>query len=97
MWIKIAVQEIGPFTLVAFRVVFGLLFSLAVIRLQRVRWPRGWREWFPLLLLGLTNVAIPFVLISWGEQAIDSAAAPQRGHITSVVSGSRTKALFIGR
>ena len=35
LWIKIAVQEIGPFTLVAFRVVFGLLFSLAVIRLQR--------------------------------------------------------------
>ena len=28
-----------------------------------------------MLLLGITNVAIPFFLISWGEQAIDSAVA----------------------
>ena len=27
MWIKIAVQEVGPITLVAFRVLFGLLFG----------------------------------------------------------------------
>jgi drug/metabolite transporter (DMT)-like permease len=27
------------------------------------------------LLLGITNVAIPFFLISWGEQSIDSAVA----------------------
>lgn len=31
MWIKIAVQEVGPITLVAFRVLFGLLFSITVI------------------------------------------------------------------
>jgi drug/metabolite transporter (DMT)-like permease len=28
-----------------------------------------------LALLGLTNTALPFVLISWGEQSIDSAVA----------------------
>jgi drug/metabolite transporter (DMT)-like permease len=75
MWIKIAVQEIGPFTLVAFRVLFGLLFSVAVLFIQRVPWPRSFKDWFPLLLLGLTNVAIPFLLISWGEKSIDSAVA----------------------
>jgi drug/metabolite transporter (DMT)-like permease len=75
LWIKIAVQEIGPMTLVAFRVLFGLLFGLAVIFIQRIRWPSSFREWFPLLLLGVTNVAIPFLLISWGEQSIDSAVA----------------------
>jgi drug/metabolite transporter (DMT)-like permease len=75
LWIKIAVQEIGPVTLVAFRALFGLLFGLAVIFIQRVPWPRTFKEWFPLLLLGLTNVAIPFILISWGEQSIDSAVA----------------------
>ena len=31
LWIKIAVQEVGPVTLVAFRVLFGLLFGLIVI------------------------------------------------------------------
>lgn len=75
MWIKIAIQEIGPMTLVAFRVSFGLLFGIGVILIQRVPLPRDFKTWSALLLLGLTNVAIPFFLISWGEQSIDSAVA----------------------
>ncbi len=75
MWIKIAVQEVGPITLVAFRVLFGLLFGIAIILIQRVQLPRSLKEWIPLLILGITNVAVPFFLISWGEQSIDSAVA----------------------
>ncbi len=75
LWIKIAVQEIGPITLVAFRVLFGLLFSLTVILIQKPRLPQGWKGWLPFLILGISNVAIPFFLISWGEQNIDSAVA----------------------
>jgi drug/metabolite transporter (DMT)-like permease len=75
MWIKIAVQEIGPITLVAFRVLFGLMFGIVVISIQRIAWPRTLKEWIPLLVLGVANIAIPFFLISWGEQAIDSAVA----------------------
>jgi drug/metabolite transporter (DMT)-like permease len=75
MWIKIALQEIGPSMLVAFRALFGLLFGVLVIFVGRVQWPRNFKSWFPLLLLGITNVAIPFFLISWGEQSIDSAVA----------------------
>ena len=75
MWIKIAVQEIGPITLVAFRVLFGLLFGIAVLLIQRVQLPRSLKEWLPPLVLGITNVAIPFFLISWGQQSIDSAVA----------------------
>jgi drug/metabolite transporter (DMT)-like permease len=75
MWIKIAVQEIGPITLVAFRVLFGLLFGIGVILIQRVQLRRNLKEWTPLFVLGITNVALPFFLISWGEQSIDSAGA----------------------
>ncbi len=75
MWIKIAVQEVGPITLVAFRVLFGLLFGIVIILVQRVSLPHTFKGWSPLLLLGITNVAIPFFLISWGEQSIDSAVA----------------------
>jgi drug/metabolite transporter (DMT)-like permease len=75
LWIKIAVQEIGPITLVAFRVLFGLLFGIAVILIGRVQLPRKFVDWWPLLVLGISNVAIPFFLISWGEQTIDSAVA----------------------
>src|SRR5215208_718802 len=75
MWIKLAVQEVGPITLVPFRVLFGLLFGLVVILIQRISLPGSLKEWGPLLLLGITNIAIPFFLISWGEQVIDSAVA----------------------
>jgi len=75
MWIKIAIQEVGPTTLVAFRVLFGLLFGVIVILIQRVQLPRTLKTWTPLLVIGLINIAIPFFLISWGELHIDSAVA----------------------
>lgn len=75
MWIKIAVAEVGPLTLVAYRVLFGLLFGLGVLLVTRTKLPRRWGSWWPVLLLGITNVAIPFFLISWGEAIIDSGVA----------------------
>ena len=75
LWIKVAVQEVGPITLVAFRVLFGLLFGVGAIVISRQTLPHKFSEWRPLLLLGISNVAIPFFLISWGEQTIDSAVA----------------------
>ncbi|MBK8418946.1 DMT family transporter [Candidatus Villigracilis saccharophilus] len=75
LWIKIAIEEMGPMTLVAYRVLFGLLFGIAVILIQREKMPRTLKAWTPLLVLGLTNVAIPFFLISWGEKTIDSGVA----------------------
>jgi len=75
LWIKIAVQEIGPFTLVALRLLFGILGLLAVVAFTRPQWPGSRRLWLVLVVLGLTNTAVPFVLISWGELYIDSAVA----------------------
>jgi drug/metabolite transporter (DMT)-like permease len=75
MWIKIAMREVGPITLVAFRALFGLVFCAVVILFQRVSLPRTFKAWLPLLIVGLTNIAIPFFLISWGELHIDSAVA----------------------
>ena len=75
MWIKIALQEVDPFLLVAFRVSFGLLFGIAVLFIQQISLPRKLTEWLPLLILGITNIAVPFFLISWGEQSVDSSVA----------------------
>ncbi len=74
-WIKIAVAEIGPFLLVALRVLFGILGLLLVMLLRRPARPTDPRVWRNLLILGITNTALPFVLISWAEQYIDSAVA----------------------
>ena len=75
LWIKIAVQEIGPFTLVAFRLLFGILGLLVVAAYVKPEFPRGWKILLILTLIGFTNNALPYVLISWGEQYIDSAVA----------------------
>ena len=75
MWIKIALQEVSPVTLVAFRVIFGLLFGLGVIIIKKTSLPQDLKSWSPLLILGITNVAIPFFLISWGEREVDSSVA----------------------
>ncbi len=75
LWIKIALQDIGPFTLVAFRILFGLLGLLVVMRLRRQSFPRDRRIILAFLILSVFQTALPFTLISWGETRIDSAVA----------------------
>lgn len=75
LWIKIAVQEVGPFTLVAFRVLFATLGLVAVAWVTRPAWPKDRSVWKIFLVLGLCNVALPFLLISWSEKTIDSSMA----------------------
>lgn len=75
LWIKIAVTETGPLLLVAFRLLFGLLALILVAWIVKPAWPRDWRVWLALFILGFTNSAIPYALISWGELHIDSAVA----------------------
>ena len=75
LWIKIAVQEVGPFVLVAFRLLFGLAGLVVFVLARRPRLPVGRRVWLMLGILGLANTFLPFSLISWGEQYIDSAVA----------------------
>ena len=75
MWIKISLREIGPDMIVGFRTLFGVVFCIVVILIQRIKLPRTFKEWWPLVLLGITNIAVPFFLIAWGEKSIDSSVA----------------------
>ena len=75
LWIKLALVELGPFTLVGYRLLFGALGMLIVLLLRRPVFPRGRRILSLLALMGLTNTALPFTLISWGQTSIDSGVA----------------------
>ncbi|HEY4611745.1 MAG TPA: EamA family transporter [Bacteroidota bacterium] len=75
LWIKVGVQEVGPATLVAFRLLFGALGLMAVWFYYKPEFPKERSTWAALGLLGITNTTLPFVLISWGEQFIDSGVA----------------------
>lgn len=75
LWIKLALVELGPFTLVAFRLLFGALGMGVVLWIRRPTFPRDARTLALLALMGLTNTALPFTLISWGELSIDTGVA----------------------
>ncbi len=75
LWIKIAVQEIGPFTVVAFRLLFGVIGLLVVMRLQKQPLARDPKILLAFLFMGVFQTALPFTLISWGETRIDSSLA----------------------
>ena len=75
LWIKIALDDIGPYALVALRVLFGLLTAGGAALVARVEWPRDRATWTTFAILGVTSVAVPFFLITWAEQFIDSAIA----------------------
>jgi len=75
LWIKIAVQEVGPFRLVAFRLLFGAIGLLIAGRLTRQPLRLSRKQLPSYLLLALVNTALPFTLISWGETRIDSGMA----------------------
>lgn len=75
LWIKIAVAEIDPFSLVAFRLTLGILGLVVFFPFKKPPIPREFRVWVSLAALGLLSSAIPWVLISWAETSIDSALA----------------------
>lgn len=75
LWIKIGVQEIGPMSLVAFRMLFGAITAGAIALYQKSTWPTDRKTWISFAILGPASLAIPIFFISWGERTIDSAVA----------------------
>lgn len=78
MFIKIAVRELDPATLVFGRLGVATLALWAVVLAGRDRTGvlAGLRRhWRALAIVGLLNTAVPFWLLSWGETRIDSGLA----------------------
>jgi drug/metabolite transporter (DMT)-like permease len=75
LWIKIGVENITPMMLVTLRVSFGLLALLVVMAAQRQSFPRDRSTLLKYVFMGVFNLVIPFLLITWGETKIDSSLA----------------------
>ena len=86
LWIKIAVDEsreaialygqpFGSFMLVAFRLLFGLIGLLIVMRWQKQTITRQRNILLGFLFMAVFYTAVPFTLITWGEKSIDSGLA----------------------
>jgi drug/metabolite transporter (DMT)-like permease len=73
--IKVGVADLGPLPLVSVRLGLAGLTMFAFLRLTQRAWPRNRRDLSALIAVGVLNTAVPFTLITWGEQDIDSGLA----------------------
>lgn len=75
LFVRIALDDLGPFTLVSARMIVVLLFLTPLVYLRRAEFPLDSSAWAGLLFQGAVGIAVPFTLISWGQQRIDSGLA----------------------
>jgi drug/metabolite transporter (DMT)-like permease len=74
LFIKVAVDELEPTVMMFFRLAIAaaLLLGFVAHRGSLRDVARAWRAG---LVLGVVNAALPFCLIAWGEQHVDSGVA----------------------
>src|SRR6478735_466943 len=75
LFIKLAVDDFGTFTLVALRLVVGAILLWTVVRIAKQPLPRERRIYGHLLVMAIVNITIPFLLITWAEQSVESSLA----------------------
>jgi drug/metabolite transporter (DMT)-like permease len=75
MFQKIALATVPPATAAAGRLIIGACVLLVVVYARGLRLPPLTKVWRQYALLALVGNALPFYLIAWGQQAIDSALA----------------------
>jgi drug/metabolite transporter (DMT)-like permease len=76
LFIKIGVDHgLQPFTLVMYRLAIGAALLASVVALFREPLPRDPKMYGHLFVMGVVNIAIPFALITYAEQVVDSSLA----------------------
>lgn len=75
LFIKVAVIEIPPMTLIALRVTGAAAFLLVVMRLRGERLPRDGRTWRMLLVQAVFNSIGAWTILAWGQQFVDAGLA----------------------
>ena len=76
LFIKLGVETLEPFQLIAARMLVGLAILWLIVGLwKREPIPRDRRTYGHLIVMSIINIIIPFTLITWAEQSVDSAVA----------------------
>lgn len=75
LFIKIAIAEVSPLMLTALRIGLGALILLLILIARRERLPLDFGFWKKIFIAGFFAQALPFTLINWGEQYVDSSLA----------------------
>lgn len=73
--IAISVRTIDPLSIVFYRLVLGALVLALVVYARGETIPRELKIWGGFLLMAIAGNALPFYLISWGQQSVTSGVA----------------------
>lgn len=91
--IRVALDEVGPLTVVVHRVGWAALVLWAAVLLMRLPIPRAPRVWGAFVFMGLLNNIIPFGLMAWGQLHIESGLTSILNAATAIF-GVITAAIF---
>jgi len=75
LFTKVVVAEVPPFTLVAGRLLVPAVLLFGLLRVSGYRLAAGRTVWAAMIFMGVANNVIPFSLITWAQQHIDSSLA----------------------
>jgi len=85
-FMKTAVAELPPLTIMAARISIAAVFLLIVSAVRGAKLPNTVNDWGEFLIMGLFSNVIPFSLIIWGLQYIDSSLGSLLNATTPVFS-----------
>ena len=75
LMIEVALQVWRPVEIAGLRIALAAIILTVVVWLRRQHFPRDWRSLGLLLAIALTGNGIPFSLVAWGQQHVESGLA----------------------
>ncbi len=75
LFVKVAVVDIPPITLIALRVTGAAVLSIAVMRMRGEKLPRDARTWRMLYVQAIFNSIVAWTVLAWGQQFVDASLA----------------------
>ena len=73
--VDVVLDDVPALTLVAGRLTGACIFLTAVLFITGRSFPRDANSWKAFIFLGVVNNCFPFILLTWGQQRIDSSLA----------------------
>lgn len=81
VFIRLGVETLGTFTLIAARLGIGLALLATVVFLAKEPLPRSPRIYGHLVVMACVNIVLPFALITTAERSVDS-------NLAAIINGS---------
>lgn len=75
MFNEFALAAFPPSVLVAGRILIAAVILLAYMNAQGIKLPKSVHEWVPMMVMAVLGNVLPFQLIAWAQQHIESSLA----------------------